>query len=86
MTSFIKTAHNQAIKAKYLGPTNHRGARIKATCTAGSVTISRNYELDVSRDYQIAVAALLKRFGWGGEWIGAPLDRTGDEYVYVRKD
>lgn len=29
----------QAIETKYLGPTNTRGSRIKATCEAGSITI-----------------------------------------------
>ena len=30
----------QAIEMQYLGPTNFRGARIKATAQAGSITIS----------------------------------------------
>lgn len=29
----------QAIVTKFLGPTNYRGSRVKATCQAGSVTI-----------------------------------------------
>lgn len=29
----------QAIVTKYLGPTNHRGSRIKATCWRDSITI-----------------------------------------------
>lgn len=82
----ITNMHRQAIIAKYLGPTNHRGARIKATCSVGSATIARDYALNVEEDYKSAVAALLDRLGWGGEWTGAPLDRSGDAYVYVRKD
>ena len=29
----------QAIETRYLGPTNTRGSRIKATAAAGSITI-----------------------------------------------
>ncbi len=85
MTSLITNSHCQAIITKYLGPTNHRGTRIKATCSAGSVTIARNYELDADEDHKIAVAVLLKKVGWGGQWVGAELDRSGDTLVYVRK-
>ena len=35
----------QAIQTKYIGPTNTKGARIKAFCAAGSITIPYNYEL-----------------------------------------
>lgn len=30
----------QAISTKYIGPTNYRSARVKASCEAGSVTVS----------------------------------------------
>lgn len=33
------------IKTKFIGPTNYRGARIKATCQAGSITIPYSYDL-----------------------------------------
>jgi len=44
---------------KYLGPTNHRGSRVKATSGAGrTVTVSWDSELD-SHDNHAAAAALL---------------------------
>ena len=37
---------SQAIEIKYLGPTDHQGARLKATACAGSLTVGRNYSID----------------------------------------
>lgn len=48
----------QAIKTKYLGATNTRGARIKATCDAGSVTVSWDYELGAEANHDSARKAL----------------------------
>jgi hypothetical protein len=69
----------QAITTKYLGPTNHKGARIKATCQAGSVTIGFPYADD---DHAHACAALLAKLGWTGHWVSGGLpDGTGNAYV-----
>jgi hypothetical protein len=61
----------QAIVTKYLGPTNHRGSRVKATAQAGSITIHWDDALDVSANHARAALALAKKFGWA---VGA-LDR-----------
>ena len=37
----------QSIQIKYLPATNTKGARLKATCEAGSLMESRNYSLDI---------------------------------------
>ena len=37
----------QSIQIKYLPPTNTKGARLKATCEAGSFIESRDYSLEV---------------------------------------
>ena len=54
----------QAIVTKYLGPTNNRCARVKATAQAGSVTISWDCALDVDANHDAAAIALaVKRDG-----------------------
>lgn len=61
----------QAIVTKFLGPTDHRGARVKATCEAGSVTVSWDYgrgnasgEDDVSANHRHAATVLASKLGW----------------------
>ena len=51
----------QAIVTKYSGPTNHRGARIKATAhtgQGGSITVPWDYALDDSANHRGAAIAL----------------------------
>ena len=52
----------QAILIKYLAPTNAKGARIKATCERGSITIPYPHELSGSECYRRAVLILIDRF------------------------
>lgn len=52
----------QAIITKYLFPTNTRGARIKAECERGSITVSYHDELSEGEDvHRHAVNALIVR-------------------------
>lgn len=78
------TAIYQAIQTKFLGPTNHRGARVKATADAGSITIEWDHRLGIAENHRAAAVALADRFNWGGEWIGGGLPGSG--YAFVRKD
>ncbi len=71
----------QAITTKYLGPTNHRGSRVKATCDAGSLTVSWDYALNVESNHAAAVIALAKELGWSGPWH---LGGTKTGYVGVQ--
>jgi hypothetical protein len=50
----------QAIVTKFLAPTNHKGARIKATAAAGTVTINFDYEAGDFGSHLLAANALLK--------------------------
>jgi hypothetical protein len=76
----------QAIVTKYFGPTNHHGSRVKATCTAGSHTMSWDDELDVDANHDAAALALALRLGWRQDCYGK-LARggmpKGDGNVYV---
>jgi hypothetical protein len=53
----------QAILTKYLSPTNSRGARIKASCERGSITIPYPYEINWNSDTHIyAAKQLIQKF------------------------
>lgn len=41
----------QAITTRFLGPTNFRGSRVKATADAGSVTLSWDYALGIDQNH-----------------------------------
>ena len=70
------------ISTKYLGPTNTRGSRIKATCQRGSVTIPFKYNVYEEQNHYDAVKALVEKFGlqWGNDWAVGSND---DGYVFV---
>jgi len=54
----------QAIVTKYIGPTDTKGSRIKATCDAGSITIPYPHELSGEDVHAAAAMALVRKLGW----------------------
>ena len=60
----------QAIITKYLGPTDHRGSRVKATCQAGSLTLEWDDTLDLDANHRVAAIALAEKLGWTGAFYG----------------
>ena len=81
----------QAISVKFLSPTNRRGARLKATCDRGSITIPYPHELNRTEAHAAALRALVLRFKredadrygstepnpWSGPWVeGTTKDGT----------
>ena len=67
----------QAIVTKYIGPTNTKGSRIKATCAAGSITVGyHNVDVDVdvapyeAERHQLVAAMLQRKLGWDSEYYG----------------
>ena len=72
----------QAITTRYIGPTNHRGSRIKATATAGSVTIEYDPALNIETNHDEAAKTLADKFKWRGWWYGGGMpDGRGNVYV-----
>lgn len=74
----------QAIIIKFLGATNTKGTRIKASAEASSVTVSLDYGAGQEQRIRQAVDALLNKLEWSGEYIIGGLP-SGD-YVAVFKD
>ena len=60
----------QAIQTKYLGCTNTRGSRIKAWCSAGSLTIPYPHEFDGGECHRFAAVQLQAKLGWDVEHYG----------------
>ena len=60
----------QAITTKFLGCTDFRGSRVKATCEAGSITLEWDHALNVEENHRAAAAALATKLGWTREWYG----------------
>ncbi len=54
----------QAIVTKYLGPTNHRYTRVKATAFAGSVTVEWDDSLNTELNHAVAAKTLADKYGW----------------------
>ena len=75
----------QAIVTKYLGPSNHRGARVKATAQAGSITLPWDDARDVDENHAASVMALAAKYNWGTAWIGGG-SPDGTSYVWVCTD
>ena len=59
----------QAIVTKYIGPTNVRGSRVKATAQAGSVTLGWDDSMNPDGNHKAAARALAQKYGWDGEWV-----------------
>lgn len=79
----------QAIVTKYLGPTNYRGSRIRASAQAGSVTIGYDDALDTEDNHRAAAKALMVKYGWDEHsriiGSGGLPDGRGNCYVLARK-
>ena len=54
----------QAIITKYIGPTDYRGSRVKATCQAGSVTLNWDDALNSEQNHDAAALALVRKLEW----------------------
>jgi hypothetical protein len=75
----------QAIETKFLGPTNTKGARIKASARAGSVTVPYEYQ-GVDEEHDQALRALVTKLEWWGVWArGGKADCTGNVYVCISR-
>lgn len=62
-----------AVRARYLGPTNYRGSRIKVTrmdARTGdkSLTVPWDDALGLAENYAAAIRAYLDMMGWEGTW------------------
>lgn len=79
--SEVNEGWNQAIQTRYLGPTNVKGGRIKATTGSGiSKTVSYDHALSIGGNHAAACKALVDKLNWGGTWLGGG---SKDGYYFV---
>ncbi len=72
----------QSITTTYVAPTNTKGARIKASTEAGSVTLPYDYGQNHDASHHYAAKALAEKYGWVGVWaVGA--DGKQRHYVWI---
>jgi hypothetical protein len=79
----------QAIITKWLGPTNFKPGRIKATADAGSLTMSWDHGLNADANHRKAAEALRNKLGWNTEFYGTLEGgglpgNTGCAFVFCR--
>ena len=82
-TKGITMYMRQAIATKYIGPSNVRGARVKASAEAGSVTLPWDHALNVDRNHAKAAETLARKFKWEGRYYGGALPGSGYCFVCV---
>lgn len=80
----------QAIHTKFLPCTNTRGARIKASCERGDITIDYPYELWGDQCHRKAAQALIDKFvaedgrpDWQKPFVTGCLPSGGYAHVFV---
>ena len=72
----------QAIETRYLGPTNTKGARIKAIAWAGSIIVPYDHALNYEDAHKAAADALIAKMGWAGKFAQGG-NVKGDGYYFV---
>jgi hypothetical protein len=73
----------KAITTRFLGPTDFRGARIRASEPDGkSITIPYDHGLNTEEHHLKAARALCKRLGWTGRLRGGAT-RKGYVFVFI---
>lgn len=82
MTTIDTSVCRQAIVTRYIGPTNTRGSRVKATAAAGSVTLEWDCALNLDNNHARAAQALCDKHGWTGRYVMGGTE-TGYVFVYV---
>ena len=72
----------QAIRTKYLGPTNFKGSRIVASCQAKRRITSWDDSLNATANHVAAAKALATELGWNyGQWTGGELPDGSSVFV-----
>lgn len=73
-----------AIETKYLGPTNSRGGRVKASAGKGlqGVTVPWDHALGVWANHRAAARAFAEKYSWTGSYIDGATDKG---YVWVSR-
>lgn len=75
----------QAIRTKFLGPTNHHGARIAVTCDAKRIYVTWDDAQDPLENHTRAAKLLATMLGWHGTWYAGSA-KNDPGYTFVVAD
>lgn len=70
----------QAIRTRFIGPRGSHGAKVKATCAMGSITVSYDHGCEMKDNHKAAAIELVRKLeklgpgGWAGQWVGGWAD------------
>jgi hypothetical protein len=74
----------KAIWTKYIGPTNFRGSRVKASAEGVSITVGYDDALNSEDAHAVAALALCWKAGWPGDlYRGGRPDGNGFVFVFA---
>ena len=81
----------QAIRTKFLPPTDRRGSRVKAECQAGSIILNWDHAHNPDANHGLACMALVAKLGWTpdkgrgyqGMWVMGELPDQSSAHVFV---
>lgn len=78
----VHAPRRQAITTRFLGPTDHRPARVVARCDGGRVVLSWDHGKSSGQNHADAAWRLAFDLGWSGTWQGGALP-NGHGYAFV---
>lgn len=70
----------QAIRTRYLGPTNTRSARMSAQCQGGKTTIPYDDMIGLDANHHQAMLALAELLQWPQSFLAVAGTYNGDTY------
>lgn len=81
---FNATFGYAAIVVKFMGPTNYKPSRYKATCQAGSIAMSADYSKNPTENAMAVAKMLAEKYDWQGKYHLGHLPETEKSYwVFV---
>jgi hypothetical protein len=72
----------QAIRTRYIGPSNVRGSRIQAKCEARTMYVSYDHALNLGENHRAACEALMLAMGWIPEHPTHYENRVGGVFAH----
>ena len=73
----------KAIQTKLIGPSETRGARVKAWVNGSSTLMSWDYGVEVIDNHGRAARHLVALLGWSGRLVGGTLPDESMAWVFV---
>ena len=80
------SAEHATGNSNQISASDRRGARVKASADAGSITLDWDSDRDVGWNHRAAARALAKKLDWKGVWSGGSIKSERKGFVFVTSD